>query len=557
MAVGRLAWSTPTGAQLWEIWGRHKLHFAGHGIAFLASLLCARWIQHGVSDIPKAVLGLVLLSAFLGSYLDLLTCFGYIETDARRVQIGFPGRLLLKPVSTLRLALVPVLFGGAAVVAVLLLWNEFVLQPLGRAIPLDPLWLGALMLSGFWWIQALAWSLPQFPGRSLITFLVAVTHLLIGLMPLMPVPISAGLRWLILAIMLLSALAAALVGLAWMRRGTWESPSRIAEFWKTLRPARSRPARKGFGSAFRAQFWLEWQRQGVLLPGMAGGIAFLVFPIVFVVQKQTGESGQGGDFEIIAATLALVIPIIISNMLAPALARFDQLQPTGELPVYIAMRPMTNGGFVMAKAAMSLASGAMTWLVMAVVTIFWLAILGKGILLTKISPLTPYGLGAFVIGCVPVLLLLILWTWKNSMSGIAAGLTGRTWVGGVYTLWRFTMYGGIVTLVFAAKISANLKEILLHLLPFLLVACLATKIVFSIATFIWGLRRKVITGGAVGAIAGGWLVCGLFVIGYAGLVCHALNQPHLWVWITLAGLLMLPLADLALAPLALAWNRHR
>jgi hypothetical protein len=53
------------------------------------------------------------------------------------------------------------------------------------------------------------------------------------------------------------------------------------------------------------------------------------------------------------------------------------------------------------------------------------------------------------------------------------------------------------------------------------------------------------------------LLCGVFVAGYAGLICHALNKPGLWVWVALAGFLVLPLTDLAIAPLALAWNRHR
>jgi hypothetical protein len=53
------------------------------------------------------------------------------------------------------------------------------------------------------------------------------------------------------------------------------------------------------------------------------------------------------------------------------------------------------------------------------------------------------------------------------------------------------------------------------------------------------------------------LVCGLFVAGYAGHVCNVINQPDLWIWVGLGGFLILPLADLAITPLALAWNRHR
>ena len=48
-----------------------------------------------------------------------------------------------------------------------------------------------------------------------------------------------------------------------------------------------------------------------------------------------------------------------------------------------------------------------------------------------------------------------------------------------------------------------------------------------------------------------------FVAGFAGLVCHALNKLDTWSGIALAGFLALPMTDLAIAPLSLAWNRHR
>ena len=91
----------------------------------------------------------------------------------------------------------------------------------------------------------------------------------------------------------------------------------------------------------------------------------------------------------------------------------------------------------------------------------------------------------------------------------------------------------------------------------ILIVCLAAKIAASIAAFVWGLRRNAITACAVGWIVGGWLVCGLFVAGYAWHVCNATDKTDLWIWIALGGFLILPLADLAIAPLALAWNRHR
>jgi FtsH-binding integral membrane protein len=108
---------------------------------------------------------------------------------------------------------------------------------------------------------------------------------------------------------------------------------------------------------------------------------------------------------------------------------------------------------------------------------------------------------------------------------------------------------GLLALISVANTNVNFKEALLHWLTGVLIVCLAAKIAVSIAAFIWGLRRNAITARAIGWIAGGWLVCGVFVAGYAGHVCNAINQPGLRIWVTLGGFLILPMA--------LAWNRHR
>ena len=117
---------------------------------------------------------------------------------------GFPHRLLLKPVSTAWLALVPMFAGGAAAFLALLLWLKLVLHPLDLFTGLDPFWLGAVTLSFFWWMQALSWSTPLLPGRVFIVLTVSVIHLAIGLMPMpeSPLPVSAVWRCLILTVML-------------------------------------------------------------------------------------------------------------------------------------------------------------------------------------------------------------------------------------------------------------------------------------------------------------------------------------------------------------------
>ena len=60
--------------------------------------------------------------------------------------------------------------------------------------------------------------------------------------------------------------------------GRWDDPSRFGLFWSRLRSARQRDMSGKVRSAFVAKFWLDWQMQGLLLPGLAEGLALVVFP---------------------------------------------------------------------------------------------------------------------------------------------------------------------------------------------------------------------------------------------------------------------------------------
>ena len=115
----------------------------------------------------------------------------------------------------------------------------------------------------------------------------------------------------------------------------------------------------------------------------------------------------------------------------------------------------------------------------------------------------------------------------------------------------------IVVLVFSARLDADLQKTLLRCLPAALVAGLALKIAFSSAVFFHGLRRNAITDGAISWIVGGWALGGIFLVAYTASICQALGKTTLWPLIAMTGFLLLPLADLAIAPLAMTWNRHR
>ena len=61
-------------------------------------------------------------------------------------------------------------------------------------------------------------------------------------------------------------------------------------------------------------------------------------------------------------SILVLMPLLFSAVIGPALGKFDPLDSTREWPVYIAVRPMTDGGFVMAKLVMALVASVLTWL---------------------------------------------------------------------------------------------------------------------------------------------------------------------------------------------------
>lgn len=566
MASNRHAWQSATGAMLWEIWLRHKASFLWQGVALGAGLCFVQWKRHGASEIPGAMLPLVSLCAFLGCYLQLLSSFAYLEMDAAKVKVGYPDRLLLKPLRTVHLIVVPMLAGGVVTTAMLDIWLLFVLKPLGFLPAYDLFWTSGVLLSFFWWMQALSWGLPLFRFRSLVMVAAALIHLTVGVMPQLPFSILPGTQWGILAGLLVSAVAFAWIGLKLMRRGTWEGPSWIsvlgaAALGRALQMGwlanigvlKGRSAR--FRSAFWAQFWLEWKRQGLMLPGLTGAMAILVFPaMIFVGFKWVDVDAPPPEAIII---LLLVGPLLLSGVMGPAMAKFDILGSARELPVYISVRPMTNGGFVLAKMAMALASSVLA-LGFSVAGIgLCLAIGGKWTLFSKTGFVTPLGTISYLTGCLPVLLLLTIMVWKNLLAGIGTGLTGRPWIANLGGAWRGTVGMGLIALAMAVNFYEDFRAGLFRWLTVILISCLAAKIAVAIVAFVWGLRRNAITARGVAWIVCGWLLCGLFVAGYGSHICAEIHRPEMWGWVALGGFLVLPLADLAIAPLALAWNRHR
>jgi len=286
----------------------------------------------------------------------------------------------------------------------------------------------ALVVSFFWWMQAVAWGTPQAQWRVLILLMVGVVHLLVWSLPRLSDAVGRGWWWVILMAMLASSMPVAVMGLQWVREGRWEGPSRLALMRTAWQPARGRLGRR-FGSAFGAQFWFEWRRFGWVLPGVAMTVYFVILPLIKMVMT---KQGAGGDFGMVGAGLIVAAPLTVAGLLGAGVGDFGAAEPGGGLPEYLAVRPMSNGDFVLAKMAMALAASALTWAAAVLASWMWLP--------------APHDLGSAMAWGVPAWALLVLFTWKNLLGGMWASLTGRQWVAMVAMVVRLggalRHYGG-------------------------------------------------------------------------------------------------------------------
>jgi hypothetical protein len=281
---------------------------------------------------------------------------------------------------------------------------------------------------------------------------------------------------------------------------------------------------------------------------------FLLMDAVIQPGLRQWAGAVRGDVSWLFLNFLVLTLVVCSLVMGDMIAKFDLSQPGNELPVFIAIRPMTNGGFVLAKLAMAAVSSMVACLAVAAAVAAWLILGGHAPLLWHAIQSKP---AAFPGTLLASFLLLVLLTWRNLIAGIWVGLTARPGFIAAVNCIRYPAYLGIALVISRAKELPEFRAALFHWLPWILSAGLVVKLLSSAVAFHFGLRRNALTRGAICWILGGWLACGLFVAVFAKGLCNQIAAPQLWVWVAVAGFYLLPLAELSLAPLALAWNRHQ
>lgn len=566
---------SPRSALGYLFWTRHRRGLTLVGVYWLAAMsfglaVPARYIQLAEAEarwLPwLAVWVYNLLFLFFipaMGYLILVFAFGR-EARLEARDSGFPSRLWSLPLPTPTLTVWPMLWGSATMI---LGWSTLG-GAAGRSCGIDvPLAEPGLALAVFLaWLQAILWTPLPLPWVRVLLMVPAIVVTPIAVLAWKaPAVVLSG----VLVFLLLAAYLTAIRGVARARCGDnepWAWPSRLRRPWTaegTPRP---------FASALLAQRWFEWRlRLLAVFPAVVAAcvVVWLVFWRLLFSQLPTSDVLDAarvappmvaplllpelGGFWLTGAVWLVCMPLLASAV-GSEMGKLGRSGP--RLSSFLATRPISEAMLIRAKLEAAAWSTLAGWGVLAAGFLLWLSLGGQAAeaarqfeaMRQRHVPGLFWGWLIFLASIAVVL------TWLQMAQRMWMALTGSRKVMSCAPLSFFAFIGLII---FGDWLTHHPEYWPLpgHLLPWLAGAAVVLK---SVAAS-WSLRalrrRELIPSRILWAALAIWFVlaAGVFAALYALL-------PPDWfsVHVVILGIVvLLPSTRLALAPLALAWNRHR
>ncbi|BDI33747.1 hypothetical protein CCAX7_57980 [Capsulimonas corticalis] len=368
-------------------------------------------------------------------------------------------------------------------------------------------------------------------------------------------PEALGVRYLTVAAL---AYILGVVGAERMRSGDWIGGVSHADVNS------GRTLQGKFRSASRAQAWFEWRNHGFYITAAVAGLGALTLPVLFIPlisEIRVITLLTHGAHHVYANMWAanvppfLVVAVLYFSLVfgcaSPGMRESDKT-----LSQFLATRPVDCTGLVAGKLRAAALSAGAAWASLAPFFLIWMLLpayeygqrefLGQALW----SALATVIDARWVMAGVAGFLLLLLLSWKLQVDTLFLQLTGRPWAP-----WAFT---GIIVLPLA--IPPFYSHVLHNAAfqPYLAGAAVGAALVklASTAFIVRALRRRgIISARTLNISLAVWAGAALLLI---GLFCATLAPYHIAWWQTAAGvLLFMPGVRLALAPLALAWDRSR
>lgn len=568
---------SPALALTGTVWRRYRWGLAVCAAVWLLLTVLGLLLPRGTwtpgpAGEPIAPVAITVLGLFIPSLAFVFYAFSGInaETPLEARESGFPTRTFTLPVSTFTLVLWPMVQGSAAVALTWIAWVGAVLRPAGLDAPLVwPALLSAALLA---WLQAIAWR--AFPFHFFRIIVTAGTLAMIAMAPSFALALKTppALLAIALALVVPAAYVAAVVGVARARRGdvpTWSWPSRL------FQPLSLGSPRMGatFASPLQAQTWFEWRMRGLAFP-----LTTVLVLCPWAVVVFTGMAEKTIDvlvatneprFVALAAN-ALSVPGLLAVLLlanipllaAVSGAEFGGMRYVGQkMPgvaftchPFLAVRPLTDAAFVAAKLRMAARSALAGWAPIVLTVSLWLGLTGEWRVLAAAPLLQPYGAVELCGLLAAGLVALILLTWLLLVASLWIGLTGRRWLTFALSGATAVVSGPLGLAAYWLAGRPDIQTDLAAAFPYIAAGALTAKLLLAgwLALVLWQLSLVPPRALAAGAVT--WFIAAAGVVAALGIFTSwraSFAAVALWV------VLLLPLNRFAVAPLALAWNRHR
>ena len=542
---------SPAIAIAWEIWRKNRWALWSVGALVPASFILASLF----GNVVREIVYLFEFFAVLMSTAILFWSFSFMEMDAGGRHSGFPSRMFVLPVRTMRLVSYPVIYGIGTILAVYAVWVGAISLQWKVKVPWETILcetsvLTAMMVS----IQAIVWALHRFNFTRMIVLIGVVTGLgLFGLFALDPAEgVNRTRLTIVSAAIALAAYVGALMAVEHDRRG--ELLGWLDRFYQTV-PNVLPGRRKLFASFEQAQFWMEWRRRGWLLScwGMLMALSLVLWPL------STALFLDSTRMLFNLASLP-ILTLWFTATMGMQLAKSDLWSPGLGLHPITAMRPISTGEVVMAKlkvAGVATVSGLILSALLAMPAMQAVggpAHLNEDVLhFWSRFPIEHAALLHWA-GNPVVVLTAIGVTWHVMVQGMCPALTGRVrkniWAVGL----GMSLFGIVAfTSGWLLQHPNRLPEFL-AVLPWITGAILVWKWVTAAAAFLRAYRGTLYSRNQWKWLLTVWIALTVGVAVSAYLACAANQIPtaiilFLAVW-------LLPGGELAVCAENLAQNRH-
>lgn len=548
---------SPTAALAWEVWQRGRRS----ALWVLGCVSVSAAVNLSIVERVSSEAARASFSPFFGmlmtlSFLLLMGVFNYTEFSSTKEWHGFPYRLFVLPVPTLKLVALPMFLGVASVELVYVAWIKLV-WPHERIVM--PEWFAVVLGAYVVFYQTTLWTLAGLR----ITRLVALSFggassIAVACLPMFAsqtsspwfsekrlIPIITGLAFV--------AFLMAWASVAGQRRGGGRRLSGIEAFRNQVADLLPRRT-KGFSSPAAAQFWFEWRRTGVLLPVSAFILLVIIGPISAAYRTEP-------QFTVDTLVKILCMPLVLAFAVGKGFIKPDFWSANLSLPTFLAVKPLPAGQFVITKMKVAAWSVAITWLLALGFIALWLPLWADTTnlkrLLFEFRMFYPHSWQAITILYLAGFMVL---TWRCLVSGLWVGLSGSRlyYVG---SLCLQVIAPSLVLLAFGIwsdSIDEQIrlrpewvKSVALSAIGWALALAVIFKIWFAVFSWSRITRRRAWRYLLL------WSGVTLAFVALAILSRPPFDYHRVERLLVLGAVLLFPLARLGIAPTALTKNRHR